>query len=255
MYAVNNFFENDDILVREAGKPFKVLEYKRDLSVMPSYAQTEWFCSQVGVRRRQLVCELNGEEVIVQAGAMQWMTGNVELKTDIGGVADLARKIGKSITTKESVVNSRFIGTGLVVLEPTYKHILLEDLKDWNGSIVMEDGMFLACSGTAKQKVQARRNISSAVAGGEGLFNLCVYGEGIVCLESPVPREELVTITLNNDVLKVDGNLAVAWSSSLNFSVGTSSKSLFASATTGEGLVNEYSGTGKVLLCPVSKTQ
>ena len=95
--------------------------------------------------------------------------------------------------------------------------------------------------------------ISSAVAGNEGLFNLGIQGNGILCLESVCPKEELVEITLENDVLKVDGNMAIAWSGSLDFTVERSGKSLIGSAASGEGLVNVYRGTGKVLLAPVTK--
>ena len=76
----------------------------------------------------------------------------------------------------------------------------------------------------------------------------------MLCLESDCPREELVEITLQDDVLKVDGNLAVAWSGSLSFTVERSGKTLIGSAASGEGLVNVYRGTGKVLLAPVSPT-
>ena len=94
-------------------------------------------------------------------------------------------------------------------------------------------------------------NFSSAVADNEGLFNLGIQGHGILCLESPCPREELIEVTLEDDVLKVDGNFAIAWSGSLNFTVERSGKSLIGSAASGEGLVNVYKGTGKVLLAPV----
>ena len=76
-------------------------------------------------------------------------------------------------------------------------------------------------------------------------------GSGVVCLESFCPKEELVEITLQDDVLKVDGNMAIAWSGSLNFTVERSGKSLVGSAASGEGLVNVYRGTGRVLLAPV----
>ena len=103
-----------------------------------------------------------------------------------------------------------------------------------------------------KHKTVMRSNFSSAVAGNEGLFNLGIVGnEGVVCLESACPKEELVTIELQDDVLKVDGNMAIAWSGSLNFTVERSGKSLVGSAASGEGLVNVYRGTGKVLLAPV----
>ena len=97
-----------------------------------------------------------------------------------------------------------------------------------------------------------RSNLSSAVAGNEGLFNLGLVGQGVICLESECPREELIEVTLQNDVLKIDGNLAVAWSGSLDFTVERSGKTLVGSAASGEGLVNVYRGTGKVLMAPVA---
>ena len=121
------------------------------------------------------------------------------------------------------------------------------------GSIVLDDGLFLACESRLKHKAVMRSNFSSAVAGNEGLFNLGIQGNGILCLESECPREELVEIVLENDVLKVDGNMAIAWSGSLDFTVERSGKSLIGSAASGEGLVNVYRGTGKVLLAPVAK--
>lgn len=116
---------------------------------------------------------------------------------------------------------------------------------------MLDDGLFLACESSLKHKAVMRSNLSSAAAGNEGLFNLGIQGNGIVCLESPCPKEELVEVTLDKDVLKVDGNFAIAWSGSLEFTVERSGKSLLGSAASGEGLVNVYRGTGKVLLAPV----
>ena len=76
----------------------------------------------------------------------------------------------------------------------------------------------------------------------------------MVALESNVPYEELIGINLVNDTLKIDGHMAVAWSSSLQFTVERSGKSLIGSATSGEGLVNVYRGPGKVLMSPVAST-
>ena len=137
------------------------------------------------------------------------------------------------------------------VLEPTYKHLLLLDVSDWNNFIMLDDGLFLASESTLEHKAVARTNLSSAIAGGQGLFNLGLTGKGIVALESNCPKEELIEIELVNDVLKVDGNMAIAWSGSLNFTVERSGKSLIGSAASGEGLVNVFRGTGKVLLAPV----
>ena len=253
MYQIKNFMDNDDVRILDTKGAFSVMEYTRDLSVSPQSAQMAYFANAMNVCKRQVVCDLTKSNVTLQAGAMQWTVGEVNATTGIKGVGDLFSKAVRSKVTGESAIKPEYTGSGILVLEPTYKYILLEDMQDWNGSIVLEDGLFLACDSALKHKAVMRSNVSSAVAGGEGLFNLGITGEGVVCLESHCPREELVEITLQNDVLKIDGNMAIAWSGSLEFTVERSGKSLVGSAASGEGLVNVYRGSGKVLLAPVNK--
>ena len=251
MYQIKNFMENDDVKVIDSLGAFSVVEYQRDLSVMPETAMEAFYASQMNVRKRQVVCDVSKSNVTVQAGAMQWMVGNVKATTGIKGVGDLFGKAVRGSVTGESAIKPEYTGDGTLVLEPTYQHILLLDLSEWNGSVVLDDGLFLACESSLKHKAVMRSNLSSAVAGNEGLFNLGIQGNGIVCLESPCPKEELVEVTLDKGVLKVDGNCAIGWSGSLEFTVERSGKSLLGSAASGEGLVNVYRGTGKVLLAPV----
>lgn len=251
MYQIKNFAENKNIRTLDEKGAFTVVEYLRDLSVSPGDAQIAYFCNEMNVRKRQVICDLGKSNVTVQAGAMQWMAGNVNATTGIKGVGDLFGKAVRGKVTGESAIKPEYTGDGTLVLEPTYKYILLEDLREWGGSIVLDDGLFLACESHLKHKAVMRSNLSSAVAGGEGLFNLGITGEGIVCLESNCPREELVEVTLDRDVLKIDGNFAIAWSGSLDFTVERSGKTLIGSAASGEGLVNVYRGTGKVLMAPV----
>lgn len=253
MYEIKNLFDNDDIKVLNTLGCFTVVEYQRDLSVMPEDAQTAYFCSEMNVRRRQVICDVARTNVTTQSGAMQWTVGSVNATTGIKGVGDFFNKAIRGSVTGESAIKPEYTGNGVLVLEPTYKHIILIDVADWNGAIVLDDGLFLACESTLGHKAVMRSNISSAVAGGEGLFNLGISGSGILCLESPCPREELIEINLVDDVLKIDGNMAVAWSQSLEFTVERSGKTLIGSAASGEGLVNVYRGTGKVLLAPVVK--
>ena len=232
---------------------FNVLEYYSDLSVSPSSAEMEYFMSKMGVHRRQVIINMNGtNSAVLQAGAMQWIAGNIEAQTNVTGVGDLMGKMFKGAVTKESAVKPEYRGVGTLVLEPTYKYIILQDVSQWGAGMVVEDGMFLACDGTVKQSVISRKNLSSAALGGEGLFNLTLSGTGVAALECNVPMSELVEIEMNNEVLKIDGNLAVCWSASLNFTVEKSTKSLLGSAVSGEGLVNVYRGTGKVLMSPVA---
>lgn len=250
MFQVNNLFNNPNAKpISELGG-FKVYEYERDLSVTPQSVVSSYFSSKMNVRRRQVLITLNGDSYTVQAGAMQWTCGNIQMNSGIKGVGDFLGKAFSSAVTKETVSKPVYVGSGLLMLEPTYKHIILVDVGQWNG-MVLEDGLFLACQSQIQQRVVARSNLSSAVAGKEGLFNLCLNGGGYAALESPVPYEELIDFNLNNDELKIDGNMAIAWSSSLQFSVERSSRSLMGSAVSGEGLVNVYRGSGRVLMAPV----
>ena len=252
---IKNLENNERKYVSSLGN-FRVLEYQSDASVAPENARNEYFMSKMGVRRRQIVIELNGKEsAIIQAGSMQWMAGHVKATTGIKGVGDFVGKMVKGAITKETAVKPEYVGNGILVLEPTYKYLILVDVGSWGEKgMTIEDGIFYACSGTVKNKLTARKTISSTVLGKEGFFNLSLVGEGVAALESNVPYEELIEVELDNDELKIDGNLAVCWSSGLEFTVERSTKTLVGSAVSGEGLVNVYRGTGKVLMSPVAPT-
>lgn len=252
MYNIRNFTDNDDVkLIDELGA-FKVIEYQRDLSVMPHEAVTAYFCNKMNVKKRQVVCDVSKSDITLQAGAMQWTIGDVRATTGIKGVGDFFGKAIRGSVTGESAIKPEYTGSGLLVLEPTYKHIILTDVSKWGGSVVLEDGLFLACESSLTHKAVRRTNLSSAIAGGEGLFNLGIQGSGILCLESQCPKNELIEITLQNDCVKIDGSMAIAWSGSLEFTVERSGKTLVGSAASGEGLVNVYRGTGKILMAPVA---
>lgn len=248
--------ENNNRKIISTINNFHVLEYIQDASVSPMNAIDEYFMSKMNVRRRQVVIDISREHsAVIQAGAMQWMGGNVQATSGVKGLGDLFGKTIKGAVTKETAVKPEYIGEGFLVLEPTYKYIILQDVSKW-GSVGMtiEDGMFLACDANVKRNIVARKTLSSAVLGGEGLFNMSLQGNGAVALESNVPEDELIEIELENDELKIDGNLAVCWSSNLDFTVERTTKTLVGSAVSGEGLVNVYRGSGRVLMSPVAPT-
>lgn len=250
MVTCNNLYDNKNIEIVDSRGCVKVLEYKKDISVSSANAMAAYFAAEMNVRKRQVLIELKDNAYTISAGAMQWTSGSVVMAADVKGIGDFLGKALSSKVTKESAIKPKYQGNGLLMLEPTYKHILLEDVSEWGG-IVLDDGLFLACESKVQQKVVARTNLSSAMLGNEGLFNLCLKGEGIAVLESPVPRDELIEFVLQNDEVRIDGNYAIAWSDTLEFRVEKSSKSLIGSAVSGEGLVNVYRGTGRVLMAPI----
>lgn len=253
---INNWINDNRVVVSELGA-FKVIEHQKDLSVSRASAQNEYFSSQMNVRCRQVEITLDGNVTAkTQAGAMQMLVGDVAMDTGVKSAKGFLGSMVKAAVTSETAVKPEYSGRGKVILEPTYKHIILQDVAEWGpAGLVIEDGMFLASEGTVQHSVvENSQDLATALLSNEGIYNLCFTGTGVVALESYVPFEELVEFDLQNDVLKVDGNMAVCWSGSLKFAVEKTTKSLLGSMASGEGLVNVYRGTGKVWVSPVAGT-
>ena len=251
---IRNFVgENDNIKVIDEKGPFQVIEYEKDLSVDPNEAPLKYFASKMNIRPRQLVVDLSKTYgIYLQAGAMQWMSGSNKLSSGIKGVGDLGKKFLKSKVTGETTIKPEYSGDGYLVTEQTYKHLILLDLNEWNNNLMLDDGLFLAAEKSIELTVQRRTNLSSALAASEGLFNTVLVGSGYVCLESRIPVKELIVIELENDTVSIDGPMAIAWTSNLELTVEKSGKSFLGSAVSGEGLVNVYRGTGKILMAPLT---
>lgn len=256
MIATNLFDATDAHEIINTVGRFSLLEYKKDYSsVTAAEATKAYFAAKMNVHKRQVIIEMNNDgDVILQAGAMQMIMGPIHVTANQkGGMFDLLKKYVGSKVTKETMFKPKYSGRGVLVLEPTYNYIMFQDLDDWNGSMVIEDGMFLACDASCDITVTARGTVSSAVLGNEGLFNTTLRGSGVVALECPAPQEELIIADLEDDEIRIDGDMAIAWSSTLDFTVEKTTDTLIGSAVSGEGLVNVYRGTGRVLIAPIGK--
>lgn len=234
------------------GMRVEVLEYEKLLGISnPSMAQQVYFMEQQHIRVRQIALYLNNEKVTIEKGAMSYFQGDIKMVSGVT-IGNALGRFVRGAVTGEQTAQPEYSGTGLLVLEPSFKHFLVLELAD-RESIIIDDGMFYCSQGSVTVQTVSQRTISSAVAGGESLFQQQLTGPGIVILESMVPMSEIDVIDLYNDTLKVDGNFAVLRSSSLDFTVERSAKTLIGSAVSGEGLVNVYRGTGQVWLAPTIK--
>ena len=71
MFQLNNFYDNKNMKCVGQMGCFQIFEHEKDLSVSPSSAVNAYFSSEMNVRRRQVLINLNGNNgVVVQAGAM-----------------------------------------------------------------------------------------------------------------------------------------------------------------------------------------
>lgn len=209
-----------------------------------------FLAQQSGLTLKQIRIELNGGSVKTEAGALYFSKGDINCDAQIGGVGGVIGKMFKSTLNKEAVIKPIYSGYGELYLEPTFGHFIMLELEE--DSIIVDRGMFYCCSANMKIEPVIQSNISSALFGGEGIFQTEIKGTGIVVLEIPVHKDEILMYELQGERVQVDGNFAILRSKNINFSVQKSSKNLMSSVMNGEGLLQTFEGTGMVWLAPTA---
>ncbi|WP_027633194.1 AIM24 family protein [Clostridium hydrogeniformans] len=230
---------------------FQVLEYDslrggKDLST--AFALS--FMTDSNIKLRQIRILLKDAAVRLEAGALQFMKGDIEIDSRMGGIVGLGKKLISSKLTNEKAFKPLYNGTGEIFLEPSFGHYALIELED--ESVVVDDGLFYACEEGVEVGVSSQKSLSSAFFGNESFFQTKISGTGIAVLELPVPESEVIKVKLIDDELKVDGNFAILRSGRIDFTVEKSAKSWIGTGTSGEGLLSVFRGTGEVWLIPTS---
>lgn len=237
---------------KDNGIKVDVMEYQKLLSPKnAAQAMNLTFMQRENVKVRQLAIYVDNNAVQLQAGAMSYFQGPLEM---ISGVT-LGNAIGRMFAgsvTGEAMAKPVYSGSGLIVSEPSFRHFFGLMLRPGE-SVIVDKGMFYMASNTVKVEPALQDNMSSALFGKEGWFQLRLTGPGLAVCECAVCKDEIDIIELNNDILRVDGNFAILRTAGIQFTVEKSAKTLVGSAASGEGLVNVYKGTGQVWLAPTIK--
>jgi len=177
-----------------------------------------------------------------ESGAMYYMQGNLQIESKMPSAGGLL----KSMVTKETAFKPTISGTGTVYLEPSFGEFTVMELH--NETWILDKGAYYASEMGIEVGLWTNKAISGFFSG-EGFFQTQVSGSGKVIVVSNGPLEE---INLVNDRLVVDGSFAVARTAGIEFTVNKATKGLFSSWTSGEGIVNTFTGTGKVLIAPAA---
>jgi uncharacterized protein (AIM24 family) len=224
---------------------FKVNNIKLEGPTNIFAAEKIFYMNQSNVKLKQIEIAMDNESITLEAGALHYMVGKIEATNKMPSVGSFI----KSKLTKESIFRPQYKGTGKVFLEPSFGFFLIHDLQDGE-ELIVDKGIYYASESSVKISVEMQKNISSTLFGGEGLFQTKIKGSGKVVLNSPVPKDEIVKIQLNDEKLSVDGNFAILRKGNIKFKAELSSKSIFGSAFTGEGLLQTFTGSGEVWLAP-----
>lgn len=191
------------------------------------------------------------EEIRIENGSMAYHNGNVSLegKMNSGGGTGLGgalRAVGRSMTSGESFFVTKARGladNSLIALAPS-NYGQIKEIHVGQINWCLNSGSFVAGDDTVDFKM-VRQSIGKAVfAGTGGLLIMETSGQGVMLISG---YGDLVEVELNGSSnFVIDNNHVVAWQSSLKYTVKAGSGKF--GFTSGEGLVNEFSGIGKVII-------
>jgi uncharacterized protein (AIM24 family) len=245
----NEMYEVIDSVSTDDGTVVEVLQYPQlagsaDLRV----ARNLFYATKSGMRLKMIRIKLNNSHARIEPGALYFMKGNLEMKASSGG--GIIKGLSRKMLSGETFFVNEIHGVGEIYLEPSFGHFFLYHIEKDDKAIIVDKGLFYA--GTAGLDIGSvmQKKISSALFGGEGLFQTKILGEGIAVLYSPVPVTEIQKIQLNNEKLSVDGNFTLLRSEGIEFRAEKSSKSWVKASVSGEGLLQTFSGTGSVWIAP-----
>lgn len=192
-----------------------------------------------------------GEQMQLERGAMVYHYGGVSLEGKLnsngaGGFGGLMKAIGRSMVSSESMFITTATGTsdgakiGIAPGTPGAIRELTIGAARW----CINDGSFLACDSGVSYSLK-RQSIGKAMLGRTGgLFVMETEGAGSMLVAS---YGDIIEIPMDGSTpLIVDNTHVVAWSSTLEYEIRIASGTF--GFKTGEGLVNEFTGKGTVLI-------
>ncbi|MBF0224496.1 MAG: TIGR00266 family protein [Desulfobacterales bacterium] len=201
-----------------------------------------------------LLVNLNrGEKIYAESDAMVTMETTLELKGKMRG--GFLSALGRRLTAGESFFQQSIeavSGDGQALLAPTLPGDI-EVLEIGQKQYRLNDGAFLAATNEVEINIKSQ-GIGQAFFGGTGgFFIMETSGHGKLAISGFGSIFQL-DVTPTTDVI-VDNFHVIAWDRTLNYNISASTSkqgflgTLVNSATSGEGLVNRFSGNGKVYVC------
>ena len=130
-----------------------------------------------------VICNLeNGETMISEAGAMSWMSPNMEMKTTGGGIG----KVFGRMFSGESLFQNRYTatgGNGMIAFASSFPgSIRAIEITPEHPVIVQKSG-FLASEEGVELSVFFQRKLATGFFGGEGFIMQKLSGRGMAFIE------------------------------------------------------------------------
>lgn len=210
----------------------------------------------IGHAMQMVEIELDqGETVIAEAGAMNYMEDGIEFETKMGDGSNANQSLmgklfsaGKRMLTGESVFMTHFTshkyGKSRVAFAAPYPGSIIPiNLAQYGGSITCQKDAFLCAAMGTKVDIAFNKRLGSGFFGGEGFILQHLSGDGMAFVHA---GGTVIEKQLTGETLRLDTGCLVAFSEGIEYSIEMTSglKSMFFG---GEGLfLATLRGHGKV---------
>lgn len=226
----------------------KVKEYDSSFVGDIKLATDIYHAQKLGMKLRQLEVILRGGTVAFESGEFLDASGQIRMGRMSLNPMELFRGVVRKMND-ETFFRPTLTGNGVVTFNSSFKFITLFPVQQ-NARIVLEKGIYLASIGDFQFKTTKNLNASYMLFSDKSVLQTDVRGKGVLVLDLPVKFEELVAHDVTEEKpYIVNGDYVLMWSGNLRRTVKPAG-SLFGSLASSTGLVEEYSGEGKVWTAP-----
>jgi len=197
-----------------------------------------------------------GETVIAEAGAMNWMEEGIEFEAKMGdgssnaGLFGKLMQVGKRVLTGESIFMTHFTNkrpgkSRVAFAAPFPGKIIPVDLSKVGGQLLCQKDSFLCAAHGTQVGIAFTQKLGTGFFGGEGFILQKLSGDGLAFIQA---SGYVVEKELKGETLRIDTGCIVGFTQGIDYDIQRAGnlKSMFFG---GEGLfLATLRGVGKVYL-------
>ena len=192
-----------------------------------------------------VTCTLSsGEQMITEKGSMVWMSANIDMETQGGGLGKMFSKAFSGESMFQNIYTAR--GEGMITFGSSFPGQIIPLQVSPGREMILQKSAFLASETGVTLSIFFNKKLGAGLFGGEGFIMQKISGQGIAFVEID---GELVEYDLKpGEELVVDTGNVAGFESTVSMDIrqvpGLKNKLLG-----GEGLFNTHlTGPGKVWL-------
>ena len=129
-----------------------------------------------------VVCELeNGERMITEKGSMVWMSPNMQMDTQGGGLGKMFSRAFSGESMFQNIYTAK--GAGMIAFGSSFPGRIVPVTIGPGREMILQKSAFLAAESGVELSIHFRKNLASGFFGGEGFIMQRLSGRGTAFAE------------------------------------------------------------------------